>query len=145
MVHEIAVHLKIDVVTVEIIIPRVFHPFGDDIAHIVKGIGIVDVPFVEIEFGTVAHDVAPDEGVVDDILDVVDRIGLGGVDVVGDFGPFLSGFHCVGHFGVKITHIVQITHHLGGRVFGTYWVVINGFPTEFFVGPLPNLALGSPF
>ena len=65
MVHEIAVHFKVDVIAAEKVIPRVFHPVSDNVAHIVKRIGIVDVPLIELKSGAVAHDVAPDERVID--------------------------------------------------------------------------------
>ena len=43
MVHIIAVHFKVDVIAAEIEISRILHSFGDDFAHIVKRVGVVDV------------------------------------------------------------------------------------------------------
>ena len=133
VVQVIAVHFEKDVIAVEKVVPWVFHPLSDDFAHIVEGIGIIDIPFVDIEFDTVAHDVAPNQGVVDYILDVVDGIRVGRVDVVSYFRSFTSGFHRVGHFGMEIADIVEIKHHLCGRIVGTCRIIINGLSSESVV------------
>ena len=142
MVHVIAVHLKKDIIAAEVKISRVFHPLGDRVAHIVKRIGIVDVPFIDLKFGAVTHDIAPNQRVIDDIFDVVDLIRFGGVDMIGDFCPFASLFHRVGYFGMEIAYIVDVAHHLIGRIVGFYRVIIDGFPAESLIKPFPGLALG---
>ena len=145
VIHEVAVDLEVNVVGAEKIVARVFHSLGDDLAYIVESVGVVDVPFLKLEFGTVAHDVAPDEGVVNDVCNLVVGIGLTGIDVPGDSGPFPSGSLRVRHCGMEIAHIIEITHHLGGRFVGLCLVVISGFATEFLIGPFPKLAFGLTF
>ena len=142
MVHEIAVHLKEDVIAAEIEVSRVFHPLGDGFAYAVERIGIVDVSFLNLELSTITHDVAPNEGVVDDKFDIVDFIRFGGVDMIGDFCPLSSIFHRVGYLGMEIAYVVNVTHHLIGRIVGICRVILDGFPAEFLIQPFPGLAVG---
>ena len=51
----------------------------------------------------------------------------------------------MGHLGVEISDVVQITHHLLGRIVGTVRVVIDRLLAESLVHPCPKLALGTSF
>ena len=142
MVHEVAVHLKIDVIAIKEEIPRVFHPIRDDFALVVKGIGIVDVTFFGLKSGTITHDIAINERIIDDIVEFVDVIRLGGVNMIGDGGSFSPRFHRVVHFGMEIAYVVEITHHLGGRIVGSFHIVIYRCLAKGLVHPSPYLAIG---
>ena len=50
----------------------------------------------------------------------------------------------MGHLGMEIAYVVDMAHHLIGRVVGFCRVVVNRFPTEFFVEPFPSFAVGLP-
>ena len=143
MAHEVAVHLKKDLIPIEEEIPRVFHPFRDDFTLVIKGIGIVDVAFFGLKFGAVTHDVSLYECIIDDIIELLDMIRLGGVDMIGDGSFFPTRFHRVVHFGMEIAYVVEITHHLGGRVVGFVHIVIYRCLTESLVQPSPHLAIGT--
>ena len=142
MVHEVAVYLIIDVIAIKEEIPRVFHPIRDDFTLVVKGIGIVDVTFFGFKSGTITHDISINERIIDDIVEFVDVIGLGWVNVISDGGSFSLRFHRVVHFGIEIAYVVEVTHHLGGRIVGSSHIVIYGCPAESFVHPCPKLAVG---
>ena len=51
----------------------------------------------------------------------------------------------MGHLGVKIADVVQITHHLLGRIVDTGRVVIDWLLAESLVHPCPKLAFGMSF
>ncbi len=45
---------------------------------------------------------------------------------------------------MEIAHIVDVTHHLIGRIVGLCCTIIDGFPAQFLVEPFPCLAVGIP-
>ena len=142
MVHEVAVHFIEDVVAVKIVEPGIFHPFGDEIALVVHGVGVVDVAFLDGKFRAVAHDVRCYQAVFNDMAYLVDAIRFGGVDVIGDPDkPFsFLGLHVMRDFGVEIPDIVEVACHLNGGIVGLRLVVIDGLFAEVFVEPFPNRA-----
>lgn len=147
MVHEVAVYFIIDVVAVEIVIARVLQALRDDVSLLVEGVGIVYVSSLERESGTVAHDVAIGERIVNGIIYLADIIRLIRIDVVchqGSF-PFLPQFYGMGHLGIEIADVVEMSHHLIGRSFGTDRVIIDRLLAQGFIHPSPKLALLTTF
>ena len=115
-------------------------------AFLVKLEGVEDVAIVHPEPRAVAHDIASDERVFYDAVDLADGVRLAWFDVVIDTRFFLSFLilDAMGDIGMEIAHLVEVTLHLVGRAPGFSGIVIDGFLAEGGVHPSPKLAVGSP-